>query len=105
MGDWIDVVAAEELKPGRCHVVELDDGPVAVFNLDGEYFAIEDICSHDYAQLSEGNLDGGEITCPLHGARFDVRTGEALSAPAYEPVATFSVRVEGGMLQIKDERV
>lgn len=104
MAEWVDVLAADELPPGSCHTVELDDGPIVVVNVAGEFFAIEDLCSHDYARLSEGDIEGHEIVCPLHAARFDLKTGEALSAPAYEPVATLKTRVEQGRVQIMDDR-
>lgn len=104
MSDWIDVAPTEELGPGSFRVVELEDTSVAVFNLDGQFYAIEDVCTHDYGQLTGGTLEGGEIVCPRHGAHFDIKTGEALSAPAYEPVETFPVRVEGGVVQVRDHR-
>jgi len=77
---------------------------IAMFKLDCEYFAIEDVCTHDGGQLTGGTIEGGEIVCPRHGARFSIRTGEALTAPAYEPVATFPVRVENGLIQVRDNR-
>ena len=104
MSDWVDVAATSELAPGGYRVVDIDDVMIAVFNLDGEYYAIEDVCTHDYGQLSGGCIDGGEIICPRHGARFDIKTGEARSAPAYESVATLPVRVHDGIVQVKDDR-
>jgi 3-phenylpropionate/trans-cinnamate dioxygenase ferredoxin component len=103
MTEWIDVGRAEEIEPGRCKVVPLGDTDVAVFNVDGQFYAIEDVCSHEETPLSPGCLYGYEIECPLHGARFDIRSGEALTAPAYEPVPTYPVRVENGVVQIRDE--
>ena len=67
-----------------------------LFNLDGQYYAIADVCTHDAGQLSGGTVEGDIIVCPRHGARFCIRTGEALSAPAYEPTDTFPVRVHDG---------
>jgi 3-phenylpropionate/trans-cinnamate dioxygenase ferredoxin subunit len=77
---------------------------VLVLNLGGEYYALEDMCSHDHFPLSEGVIEGEVITCTLHGAKFCARTGEVLCAPAYEPVHTFPVRVENNILQIRDDR-
>jgi 3-phenylpropionate/trans-cinnamate dioxygenase ferredoxin subunit len=77
---------------------------VVVFNLDGGYYAIEDVCTHDYSSLDEGELDGDCVICPRHGARFSVKTGAALSAPAYESIPTFPVRVEGDVVQVRDDR-
>jgi 3-phenylpropionate/trans-cinnamate dioxygenase ferredoxin subunit len=104
MSDWVDVASADELQPGERRVVDVDDVMILVFNLDGEYHAIEDVCTHDYASLDDGEVQDGCIVCPRHAARFDIRTGEALTAPAYEPIPTFPVRVEGGMVQVRDDR-
>jgi len=104
MSEWLNVAPVEELPAGTFRVVDLEDTAVAVFNVDGEFYAIEDVCTHDYGQLSGGAFEGCEIACPRHGAQFDVRTGEALTPPAYEPVETFPVRVEGEMVQIRDHR-
>jgi 3-phenylpropionate/trans-cinnamate dioxygenase ferredoxin subunit len=104
MADWIDVARASELGPGEVRVVDADGTAIAVFNIGGSYYAIEDVCTHDGGELASGTLEGDQIVCPRHGARFCVRTGEALSAPAYEPTATFPVRVEGGVVQIRDDR-
>jgi 3-phenylpropionate/trans-cinnamate dioxygenase ferredoxin component len=104
MGRWVDVARAEEFPPRTVRTIDLDGMQIAVFNLDGRYYAIEDVCTHEAETLSEGELEGEEIVCPRHGAHFSIITGEALSAPAYEPVATFRVRVEAGMVQLSDER-
>jgi nitrite reductase/ring-hydroxylating ferredoxin subunit len=76
-------------------VKRIDELDIALFNLDGTFFAIKDVCTHDQAPLSEGELDGDTIVCPWHGACFSVRTGEALSLPATEPVETFPVILQG----------
>jgi len=104
MSDWITVARAGELAPGSHRVVDVDGAAVVVFNLGGEYHAIEDVCTHDGGQLTGGTVEGEEIVCPRHGARFCIRTGKALTAPAYEPVAKFPVRVENGMIQVRDDR-
>ena len=104
MADWVDVAAAHEFGPGQVRVVDVDGTVIAVFNIDGRYYAIEDVCTHDGGELASGLLEGDEIACPRHGARFCVRTGEALTAPAYEPTATFPVRVENGVVQVRDDR-
>ena len=84
--------------------MQIEGTPIAVFNLNGRYYAIEDLCSHEAETLSDGEVAGEEIICPRHGAHFSIPTGAALSPPAYEPVATFPVRVEGGMVMVKDDR-
>lgn len=104
MADWVTVAAVGEIAPGRCKVADVDGVAVAVFNIGGEYFAIEDVCTHDGGELASGELDGDQVVCPRHGARFCVRTGDALSAPAYEPTATFPLRVANGQIQVRDER-
>ncbi|MBF2759371.1 MAG: non-heme iron oxygenase ferredoxin subunit [Ectothiorhodospiraceae bacterium AqS1] len=104
MSDWIDVIPAAELAPDDHRVVDIDDTAIAVFNIDGDFLAIEDLCTHDYGALAGGCIENGQIICPRHGAHFDIRTGEALSPPAYEPVATFPVRIHEGMVQVRDDR-
>jgi len=104
MAQWLDVAAVDDFPDGTVRVIALDDGrEVAVFNVGGRYYAIEDRCSHEEEVLSWGVVEGEEIVCPRHGAHFSLCTGAALSPPAYEPVATFPVRVEGGIVQIDGE--
>lgn len=104
MSDWVNVASQEEFGPGQSRIVDVEDAEIAVFNLGGRYYAIENVCTHDGSTLSGGSVEGDEIICPRHGARFCIRTGEALTAPAYEPVDTFPVRVEQGMVQVRDDR-
>lgn len=101
---WIRVCAQSELLPGEFKVACDGDVPIAVFNIDGELYAIEDVCTHDGGELAGGELHGYEIECPRHGARFDVRTGAVLCAPAYEPIAKFPVKVEDGIVHTRDDR-
>jgi len=104
MSEWKDVAAVGEIPNRICRVVDLDGTQVAVFNLDGEYFAIEDVCTHDGGDLTSGWVEGDQIICPRHGAHFCIRTGAALSAPAFEATATFPVRVQDGTIQVRDAR-
>ena len=104
MSEWIDVAAEIELAPGTWRTIDVDGTDVAVFNLDGAYYAIEDVCTHDGGVLTGGEVDGDVIVCPRHGARFSIRTGEVLAPPAYEDVPTFPVRVEAGIVQVRDAR-
>jgi 3-phenylpropionate/trans-cinnamate dioxygenase ferredoxin subunit len=104
MSEWVEVAKAGEIEPGQWRVADVDGTRIAVFNVAGEYFAIEDACTHDGGQLTGGAVTGDEIVCPRHGARFCIRTGAALSAPAYEPAAKFPVRVENGVVQVRDDR-
>ena len=104
MSDWVTVARVDELKPGARQLVDVDGSQLVVFNLDGKYYAIEDVCTHDGGQLTGGEVEGDQIICPRHGARFCIRTGTALTAPAYEPTATFPVRIENGEIQVRDNR-
>ena len=102
MEDFERVAATEDLPPGESLLVELDGIRIAVFNLDGEFYAIEDVCTHDGGPLVEGEiLHGGQVECPRHGARFDIRTGEALSMPAFEPTPSYEVQVQGGDIYVE----
>jgi nitrite reductase/ring-hydroxylating ferredoxin subunit len=87
------VCSRSELAPGS--VKRLDSPPIAVFNVEGSYYAISDVCTHEWARLSDGQLDGQTVICPLHGACFSLSTGEALTLPATEPVELFSVVLQG----------
>ncbi len=100
MAAWLDVARTADLPPGTRLVIDVDGVAVAVFNLDGEYFAIKDECTHDGGDLAGGVLEGEVIVCPRHGARFSIRTGEVLGPPAYEDVRTFPVRVSDGRVQV-----
>lgn len=104
MSNWKTVAKLDDLEPGQWRTVDVDGTQIAVFNLEGEYFAIEDLCTHDGGQLTGGAVEGGEIVCPRHGARFCIRTGAALTAPAYEPTAKFPVRIENGEIMVRDDR-
>ncbi len=102
--NWIRVCAEGELLPGEFRVVYDGDVAIAVYNIDGAWYAIEDVCTHDGGELAGGERHGFEIECPRHGARFDLRTGAALCPPAYTPVATFPVKVENGAVYTRDDR-
>lgn len=107
MADWVDVASVEGFTTGQTRLIETGDTRIAVFNLGGEYFALEDICSHDGSPLLGCGLEpqdlvyGDEVMCPRHGARFSIRNGEALNPPAYEPVRTFPVQTDNGMVRVR----
>jgi 3-phenylpropionate/trans-cinnamate dioxygenase ferredoxin subunit len=98
----IDVCPVEELPPGSVRIVILGSLAIGVYNLGGEYHGLEDRCSHDDGPLCEGDFEpeDGIAICPRHGANIDIRTGRALTLPAVEPVATFPVRVEDGVVKL-----
>jgi 3-phenylpropionate/trans-cinnamate dioxygenase ferredoxin subunit len=91
---------ASEVPAGTAKVYEVDDRTIAVCNVDGDLFAVDDVCTHDEGSLDQGELEGYEIECPRHGARFDVRSGEVKALPAVVPIDTFKVRVEGDDIEI-----
>jgi 3-phenylpropionate/trans-cinnamate dioxygenase ferredoxin subunit len=103
---WVRVCATTELLPGEHKVAWDGDTPIVVFNYDGDYYALEDRCSHEDFELSAGLFDADEATveCALHGAKFDVRDGRVLCAPAYLPVPKFPVKVEDGAVWTRDDR-
>ena len=105
MPEIIDVCTASELPAGERKLVEWEDLEIGVFNCGGEYFAIEDRCSHDDGPLAEGEFDAGTCTveCPRHGSLFDLRSGKPKTLPAYEPVETFPVRVEDDTVKLEVE--
>jgi 3-phenylpropionate/trans-cinnamate dioxygenase ferredoxin subunit len=96
MAGFQKIAEADEIPPGGRMSVLIDETPALLVRCDDGYYAFEDICTHDGQPLTYGPLHGCEITCPRHGARFDVRTGEPLCMPATEPVRTFEVEVRGG---------
>ena len=97
---WVDVAAGDEVPRNEHRVFEVDGRFVAVYDVDGERYAIEDVCTHDGNPLSDGPVEGHEVICPRHGARFCLRTGAALSPPAYEAVPTFAVETRDVRLVI-----
>jgi 3-phenylpropionate/trans-cinnamate dioxygenase ferredoxin subunit len=99
----IDVCPADELGEGQTRIVEADGVKIGVFNCGGELFAIEDRCSHDDGPLAEGEFDASTCTveCPRHGSLFDLRSGRPKTLPAYQPVETFDVSVEGGVVKLE----
>jgi 3-phenylpropionate/trans-cinnamate dioxygenase ferredoxin component len=103
MSPLFDICPVEDLAPGEKRLVELDDLEIGVFNCNGTLYAIEDRCSHDDGELVEGELDADEcsIECPRHGSRFDLKTGNPLNLPAYVPIDTFPVTVDGGVIRVE----
>jgi 3-phenylpropionate/trans-cinnamate dioxygenase ferredoxin subunit len=98
--EFISIATQEEVPPGERLFVEIDGNPLVVFNIAGQLFAIADVCSHDDGPLGEGDLDGYEVSCPRHGAEFDVRTGKALSLPAVVDIPAYPVRVVDGQIEV-----
>lgn len=104
MSEWVDVVAENALAVGEHLVVDVEGVDVAIFKLEDGFYALEDVCTHDGAEIASGELDGDELICPRHGARFCVRTGEVKTAPAYEDIASFEIKLEESRVKVRDTR-
>lgn len=102
MSEFQIVARVGEIAPGEVKHVEIGDEEIGIYNLDGEYYAISDVCSHAYSRLSEGDIypEDAIVECPLHGAEFDIRTGKNLSLPAVTPVPSYEVRVTGDDIEV-----
>jgi naphthalene 1,2-dioxygenase ferredoxin component len=98
---WMTVAGSGDLSEGDVLGTVVSGREIALYNLDGSLYATDDVCTHAYARLSDGFLDGGEIECPLHAGRFDVKTGAATSPPCVDAVRTYPIRVVDGEIQIK----
>ncbi len=100
---WLKAAGTADVISGKPKIVELGGIRIALCKVENDpvIYAIEDICTHDDGPLAEGPQSGSEIECPRHGARFDVRTGAALSMPAITPVRTFKTRVNGNSIEVE----
>jgi 3-phenylpropionate/trans-cinnamate dioxygenase ferredoxin component len=95
MADWVRVATLNDVEPGEVIGVEVGSEPVAVCNVDGDLYAVSDVCSHEFVLLHDGWLDGDQLECPEHGSRFNVVTGEVSGLPATQPIETYEVKAEG----------
>ncbi len=100
MAEFHKLATEGEVSPGEIHQYTVEDRFVALCNVDGELHAFEDVCTHQFAHLSEGEFTGSEVKCPLHGAKFDVTTGAAKSLPAVKPVPKHEVKVQDGYVYV-----
>lgn len=101
MGNWVRVAGTNEVPVEHAKVVLAEGRRLALSHVEGNYFAIEDLCTHDGGPLGEGELVGSLLECPRHGARFDVKTGRPVTLPAVIPVKTFPTKVEGGEIFVE----
>ncbi|HPR64912.1 MAG TPA: non-heme iron oxygenase ferredoxin subunit [Thermoanaerobaculia bacterium] len=97
------VCSITDVPPGSKHRFQVDGEPVLIANIEGTFYAVSDTCSHADASLADGIMEGTEVECPYHGARFDIRTGNALSLPAVSPIESFTVSVEGDEIYIESD--
>src|SRR5262245_14666177 len=101
MPDFVRVAIVSDLSdPGKM-LVEVDERLVALFKVAGRFYAIDDVCTHDGGPLAEGRFEDHTIACPRHGAKFDIRTGQALTMPATQPTASHEVRIIGDEVFVK----
>lgn len=101
MSDFQLACSASEIPEGGMQLVEVDDRLVIVFNVDGDFYCIDDVCTHDGGPLSEGEIEGCQIACPRHGAKFDIRSGQALTMPATQATGSHEVKLDAGNIYVK----
>ena len=100
MGEFVSVAKASETAPGTITVHEVDGVRIALCNVNGRFYAIDDVCTHDGGPLDQGELQGQPVECPRHGAKFDVTDGRAVVLPAVMPVKTYAVQVDGDDVKV-----
>jgi len=98
---WVKAAERSALGDGEVIGVIVEGREVAIYELDGVILATDDICTHAYAKLSDGWMERGEIECPLHAGRFDIKTGKATAPPCVDDLKTYPVRIEGDEIQVK----
>ncbi|MBI81981.1 MAG: biphenyl 2,3-dioxygenase [Planctomycetaceae bacterium] len=101
MSGFVKVASTQDVPDGGKTYIEIEDRLVVLFQVDGDFYCLDDVCTHDGDLLGEGKLHGYELACPRHGAKFDIRTGRALTMPATEPTAVHEVKVEGDDLYVR----
>ena len=100
---WVRVAAVADLADDAAFPARLGNRPIALYRLGGRIHALDDVCTHALALLSQGFIEDGAVECPLHGARFDIATGRCLAPPASVDLRTYTVRVEGGEVYVREE--
>ena len=101
MSEFTKAATKSDLSPGEKLLVEVDERLVILFQVGEEYFCLDDVCTHDGGTLSDGEIEGCEIACPRHGAKFDVRDGKALCMPATQPTASHEIKVDGDDILVR----
>jgi 3-phenylpropionate/trans-cinnamate dioxygenase ferredoxin subunit len=100
MSKWYEIIKTTDFPVGTRKVIDLEGTSILLLNLEGNYYAIRNLCSHQNFPLEDGDIEDCIITCPLHGAKFSIQTGAVKAPPAFEDIATYEVRVENDMIQI-----
>src|SRR5215467_1224735 len=101
MAKFVRVASTDEIEEGTGKYVDVDGEAIAIWHVDGNFYATTDICTHEEASLSEGELEGEVVECPLHGARYNVRTGRVLALPAVTNLPTYPCRVVGTDVEVE----
>lgn len=101
MADFVKVAQTNELEPGQGRLVDVKGKRIALFNVDGNFYALDDTCPHRGGPLSEGPIAGEQVTCPWHGSKFNIRTGDVVGPPARQGVARYSIRVTGPDIEVE----
>lgn len=101
MADFVKVATTDEIGPAQTRQVEVNGKQIALFNVEGQFFALDNTCTHKGGPLAEGQVSGHEVTCPWHGGRFDIRTGEVVGPPPQQAVARYGVRVTGTDIEVE----
>jgi len=103
VSDFVAVAKASDIPPGQARYYELAGFPIAICHVENAgFYAIDDVCTHDGGPLDQGELEGDEIECPRHGARFDLRSGRVTRLPATDPIPTYRVEVRDGMVYVEE---
>jgi 3-phenylpropionate/trans-cinnamate dioxygenase ferredoxin subunit len=100
VNEFVTVARTDEIAPGTVKVVRIDDEPIGIANVDGEFYAFADVCTHDDGPVAEGTLEDHCIECPRHGARFDIRSGAVKQLPAVVPIPVYDLKVENGEIKV-----
>ena len=98
--EFFEIAETNEISSGERLFLEIDEKQVIVFNIEGHYFAIDDECSHDRGSLGDAAVEACHITCPRHGAKFDIKPGKALSLPAVKDIASYPIRIRDNKVEI-----
>jgi len=101
MARFVKVATTDEMTPGQAKMVQVDDKKIALFQVEGGFYALDDTCTHRGGPLSEGEIEGEQVTCPWHGAIYNITSGQVLSPPAPQGVASYPVRVEGTAIEVE----
>ena len=100
-GDFVKVAETKDIQPTKMKAVEIAGENICLINVEGKYYAIGNVCTHEGGPLAEGTLEGYEVECPWHGSKFDIRTGKVTRPPANEPESNYEVKVEGNDILIR----